>query len=79
MLLTRFFCQEFNIAKKLLQNPNVKKVDAKTIENLCLTVSREFYDNASSGNLHHGDMKLAYDWSVPWELSFLNSPHRFGV
>ncbi|KAF9518305.1 hypothetical protein BS47DRAFT_1375413 [Hydnum rufescens UP504] len=52
---------KFNIAKKLLQNPNVKKLDAKTIENLCLTVSREFYDNASSGNLHHGDMKLAYD------------------
>ena len=56
--------QEFRIAKKLLQNPNVKKLDAKTVESICLTASREFYDNASSGNLHHGDMKLAYDWSV---------------
>jgi hypothetical protein len=32
------------------------------VENLCLTVSREFYDNATSGNIHSGDMKLAYEW-----------------
>ncbi|CAE6358392.1 unnamed protein product [Rhizoctonia solani] len=31
------------------------------VETLCLTVSREFYDNATSGNIHSGDMKLAYE------------------
>ncbi|CAE6418929.1 unnamed protein product [Rhizoctonia solani] len=31
------------------------------VENLCLAVSREFYDNATSGNIHSGDMKLAYE------------------
>ncbi len=29
-----------------------------------MTSSREFYDNASSGNYTFGDMKLAYDWCV---------------
>ena len=37
-------------------------LDPDTIENLCLECSREFYDNASSGNYNFGDMKLAYDW-----------------
>lgn len=31
-------------------------------QDICLTCSREFYDNASSGNYRFGDMKLAYDW-----------------
>ncbi|KEP52233.1 secretory pathway protein Sec39 [Rhizoctonia solani 123E] len=31
------------------------------VERLCLAVSREFYDNATSGNIHSGDMKLAYE------------------
>lgn len=34
----------------------------EVIEEMCLTVSREFYDNAQSGNLHFGEMKLAYEW-----------------
>ena len=32
------------------------------LETLCLETSREFYDNASSGNYNFGDMKLAYEW-----------------
>jgi hypothetical protein len=55
---------EFDVAKKFLENSSVRKLNAKSIEELCLSVSREFYDNASSGNLHVGDMKLAYDWYV---------------
>ncbi|KAF8337468.1 uncharacterized protein EI90DRAFT_2910408 [Cantharellus anzutake] len=56
----------FDIAKKLLSNSQVKKLGPQTIEELCLAASREFYDNAESGNLHSGDMKLAYDClSVP--------------
>ncbi|KAF8299282.1 hypothetical protein DL93DRAFT_2067916 [Clavulina sp. PMI_390] len=52
---------KFDAAKKFLGNSSVRKLASKSIEELCLTASREFYDNASSGNLHVGDMKLAYD------------------
>ncbi|KAG8747265.1 hypothetical protein FRC10_001881 [Ceratobasidium sp. 414] len=36
-------------------------LSSDAVESLCLSVSREFYDNANSGNIHSGDMKLAYD------------------
>jgi neuroblastoma-amplified sequence len=39
-------------------------LDLKAIESVCLSCSREFYDNASSGNYKFGDMKLAYDWYI---------------
>lgn len=29
-----------------------------------LAASREFYDNAETGNLHSGNMKLAFEWCV---------------
>ncbi|KAK4054932.1 hypothetical protein OIV83_000856 [Microbotryomycetes sp. JL201] len=32
-----------------------------TVEELVIAASREFYDNAESGNMKHGDMKLAYE------------------
>jgi hypothetical protein len=32
------------------------------LEGVVLQTSREFYENAESGNIHTGDMKLAYDW-----------------
>ena len=53
---------EFEVAKKFLTNPNIRKLSPKVVEGLCLSVSREFYDNSNSGNLNTGDMKLAYDW-----------------
>lgn len=34
------------------------------MESLVLAASVEFYENAETGNLHEGDMKLAYNWSV---------------
>lgn len=37
-------------------------LDPEAIEAVCLSCSRELYDNASSGNYKFGDMKLAYDW-----------------
>jgi hypothetical protein len=63
---------EFSIAKKFLHDPNVRKLDSKTIEDLCLSASREFYDNASSGNIHHDDMKLAYDWYEAYRLEIFS-------
>lgn len=35
------------------------------IEELVISASREFYDNAESGNLHTEEMKLALDWYAP--------------
>ncbi|PIL31647.1 hypothetical protein GSI_06349 [Ganoderma sinense ZZ0214-1] len=52
----------FDIAKKLLKSSGLhESLDHQVIEDICLTCSQEFYDNATSGNYHFGDMKLAYD------------------
>ncbi|KAH9944120.1 secretory pathway protein Sec39-domain-containing protein [Epithele typhae] len=52
----------FDIAKKLLRSRKMDlSLDDRVIEDICLTCSQEFYDNATSGNYHFGDMKLAYD------------------
>ncbi|RPD64880.1 Sec39-domain-containing protein [Lentinus tigrinus ALCF2SS1-6] len=52
----------FDIAKDLLHSPSLQgSLDHQVIEDICLTCSQEFYDNATSGNYHFGDMKLAYD------------------
>ncbi|KAI0034271.1 secretory pathway protein Sec39-domain-containing protein [Vararia minispora EC-137] len=58
---------KFAIAKSLLHSKKSPLgLKDETIEDICLAASREFYDNAGSGNYHFGDMKLAYDClSVP--------------
>ncbi|KAJ7275172.1 secretory pathway protein Sec39-domain-containing protein [Mycena haematopus] len=52
----------FSIAKALIRSPKNKlSLSPKALEDICLTCSRELYDNASSGNYTFGDMKLAYE------------------
>ncbi|KAF9229146.1 Sec39-domain-containing protein [Gyrodon lividus] len=51
----------FDIAQELLHQSGKLCLPIAIIEDICLSVSREFYDNASSGNYKTGDMKLAYD------------------
>ncbi|KAI0375316.1 Sec39-domain-containing protein [Pilatotrama ljubarskyi] len=52
----------FEVAKRLLRSSSVQlSLDQQVIEDICLQCSQEFYDNATSGNYHFGDMKLAYD------------------
>ncbi|KAG6336131.1 hypothetical protein ID866_2969 [Astraeus odoratus] len=51
----------FDIAHELLQKRGNLSLSATAVESICLSVSRELYDNASSGNYKVGDMKLAYD------------------
>ncbi|KAF9475621.1 Sec39-domain-containing protein [Pholiota conissans] len=52
----------FEIAKLMLYGHHHKlKLSQQTVEAVCLAASREFYDNASSGNYKIGDMKLAYE------------------
>ena len=57
------------MAKTLLYKMRRLRSDPITVEDVCLACSQEFYDNATSGNYHFGDMKLAYDWCVPFLLS----------
>ncbi|KAG6862423.1 hypothetical protein C0995_011863 [Termitomyces sp. Mi166 len=52
----------FDIAKDILCSSSHKfSMDVWKIEDICLECSREFYDNAQSGNYKFGDLKLAYD------------------
>ncbi|KZT05892.1 uncharacterized protein LAESUDRAFT_743648 [Laetiporus sulphureus 93-53] len=52
----------FDIAKSMLRSRHARfSMEPRVIEDICLTCSREFYENASSGNYHFGEMKLAYD------------------
>lgn len=53
----------FDIAREFLDQRHRKlNLSAAAVEDVCLSASREFYDNASSGNYKIGNMKLAYDW-----------------
>ena len=51
------------MAKSLFSSSSGEQpLDASTQQELVLAASREFYDNAESGNLHSGNMKLAFEW-----------------
>ncbi|SCV68722.1 BQ2448_843 [Microbotryum intermedium] len=50
------------LAKSLLQpSSRSAPLEPKAIEELVIAASREFYDNALSGNLNKGEMKMAFD------------------
>jgi hypothetical protein len=56
----------FSLAKSLL-NPSTgdRPLDPEAVHELVLKASRDFYDNAESGNLNIGNMKLAIEWCEP--------------
>ena len=37
-------------------------LSAPTLESVALATSRELYDNAETGNIHTGEMRVAYEW-----------------
>lgn len=39
-------------------------MDTAEEQALVIAASREFFENAETGNYHAGEMKLAYDWCV---------------
>ncbi|KZT57381.1 hypothetical protein CALCODRAFT_496182 [Calocera cornea HHB12733] len=52
----------FKLARKMLMPAREPwPLGREAIEELVLAASHEFYDNAESGNLHSGDMRLAYE------------------
>ncbi|KAI6162048.1 secretory pathway protein Sec39-domain-containing protein [Pisolithus thermaeus] len=60
----------FDIARAFLhKRPSKLSLPSSVVEDICLSVSREFYDNASSANFKIGDMKLAYDCLAVWQPS----------
>jgi hypothetical protein len=75
---------DFAVAKTML-NARPAPRDRSSIEDLVLAASREFYDNAETGNLHSGEMKQAYSWCVPppdgslMMLVVADRPHRFTI
>ncbi|KAK9900374.1 hypothetical protein P389DRAFT_140078 [Cystobasidium minutum MCA 4210] len=53
---------KFGLARSLFQpSSGERPLDASTEQALVLAASREYYDNADSGNLNSGNMKLAFD------------------
>lgn len=54
---------EFGLAKSLMSPSTAERpLTPQLEEELVIAASREFYDNAESGNLHKGTMKLAFEW-----------------
>ncbi|KAG6911534.1 hypothetical protein DXG01_011836 [Tephrocybe rancida] len=53
---------KFGIARDILRSSSHRSsLEPSKVEEICLECSREFYDNAQSGNYKFGDLKLAYD------------------
>ncbi|KAK8861318.1 hypothetical protein IAR55_002137 [Kwoniella newhampshirensis] len=52
----------FDVAKRMIRRlQSAGAIDDKMIEEVVLETSKEFYVSADSGNMHTGEMKLAYD------------------
>lgn len=53
----------FSLARSLFNPSSMDPpLEPSAVEELVISASREFYDNAGEGNLNRGDMKLAFDW-----------------
>lgn len=56
---------EFDVARKMVRRLEAEHgLSTHLLEEIVLDTSRELYENAENGNIHTGEMKLAYDWCV---------------
>jgi len=54
---------DFDAARRMIRQFKTEYDLSETlVEEVALATSHELYDNAETGNIHTGDMKLAYDW-----------------
>jgi hypothetical protein len=54
---------DFDAARRMIRRFETEyDLSDNLLEEVALSTSRELYDNAETGNIHTGDMKLAYDW-----------------
>ncbi|CAG8678878.1 19269_t:CDS:2, partial [Dentiscutata erythropus] len=77
-------CGKFRLAREILlptDKPHPLEMDKA--EKLVINASREFFDNAASGNMNHGYMKMAYEClqilpisdTITSELEFIEATH----
>ncbi|CAB4488239.1 unnamed protein product [Rhizophagus irregularis] len=75
---------KFNLARKIiLPTDQPQPLDITVAEQLVIDASREFFDNAPSGNMYHGYMKLAYEClqilpisdTLQSEIEFIEATH----
>lgn len=54
---------DFDAARRMIRRFETEyDLSDSLLEEVALATSRELYVNAETGNIHTGDMKLAYDW-----------------
>ncbi|ORY29557.1 secretory pathway protein Sec39-domain-containing protein [Naematelia encephala] len=75
----------FDIARRMIRKLEIDHgLSFQLVEEVVLAASREFYENADTGNIHTGDMKLAYDCltvarpspAISSERSFIEATSR---
>ncbi|GAA5955614.1 hypothetical protein JCM10213_001586 [Rhodosporidiobolus nylandii] len=76
----------FSLARSLFEPSSTSPpLEPGVVEELVIAASREFYDNAEEGNLHKGEMKMAFDClsaapqqtpSIRRERSFIEATSR---
>ncbi|GAA6035906.1 hypothetical protein NBRC10512_007349 [Rhodotorula toruloides] len=70
----------FTLARSLLEPSSTSPpLEPQAVEDLVISASREFYDNAEEGNLHSGDMKMAFDClsAAPQQTPRIRSERAF--
>ncbi|RUP51579.1 secretory pathway protein Sec39-domain-containing protein [Jimgerdemannia flammicorona] len=68
------FVTRFRLAREVLfPQDRPRPLDLQVTEKLVIDASREFFDNAESGNMNTGNLKLAYEWLVSYWHSFFRS------
>ncbi|CAG8758381.1 31650_t:CDS:2 [Gigaspora margarita] len=77
-------CGKFRLASEiLLPTDKPRPLEMDVAEKLVINASREFFDNATSGNMNHGYMKMAYEClqilpisdTITSELEFIEATH----
>ncbi|BGP21456.1 hypothetical protein Rt10032_c01g0165 [Rhodotorula toruloides] len=70
----------FTLARSLFEPSSTSPLlEPQAVEDLVISASREFYDNAEEGNLHSGDMKMAFDClsAAPQQTPRIRSERAF--
>ncbi|BGO99247.1 hypothetical protein JCM10021v2_002919 [Rhodotorula toruloides] len=70
----------FTLARSLFEpSSTTPPLQPQAVEDLVISASREFYDNAEEGNLHSGDMKMAFDClsAAPQQTPRIRSERAF--
>lgn len=54
---------DLDVARRMINRFETEHdLDPVMLEKVVLETSNELYDNSETGNIHTGEMKVAYDW-----------------